>query len=178
MQEKARLLSGEDVNRALVRIAHQIVEKNHGINNLCLVGIKTRGVPIAKRIAENIKAFEGAEIPVGELDITLYRDDLKEENSDPVVSSTKIPFSMAEKTVILVDDVIFTARTARAAMDAVISMARPARIQLAVLIDRGHTELPIRPTFVGKNVPSSLSEVISVRLHETDGKTEVVICEK
>lgn len=178
MREKAKILTEEDMNRALVRVAHQIVEKNHGTKDLCLVGIKTRGVPIAERLAQNIKAFEGATVPVGELDITLYRDDLKQLNPDPVVSGTHIPFELQGKTVVLVDDVIFTARTARAAMDAVIAIARPARIQLAVLIDRGHTELPIRPNFVGKNIPSSANEVIAVRLFETDGCNEVAICER
>lgn len=178
LQEKAKILTEEDISRALVRIAHQIVEKNHGTENLCLVGIKTRGVPIATRLAQNIKAFEGALVPVGELDITLYRDDLKQLNPEPVVSGTNIPFELQGKTVVLVDDVIFTARTARAAMDAVIAIARPARIQLAVLIDRGHTELPIRPNFVGKNIPSSTDEVIAVRLKETDGCNEVAICQK
>ena len=178
LQEKAKILTEEDISRALVRIAHQIVEKNHGTENLCLVGIKTRGVPIAARLAQNIKFFEGVLVPVGELDITLYRDDLKQLNPEPVVSGTNIPFELQGKTVVLVDDVIFTARTARAAMDAVIAIARPARIQLAVLIDRGHTELPIRPNFVGKNIPSSTDEVIAVRLKETDGCNEVAICQK
>lgn len=178
MKEKAKILSGADIDRALIRIAHQIIEKNHGTDGLCLVGIKTRGVPIAARLAKNIAAIEGQQVPVGELDITLYRDDLKPDEAEPVVSSTYIPFDLHNKTVILTDDVLFTARTARAAMDAVMAIARPACIQLAVLIDRGHTELPIRPNYVGKNIPSSLSEVIAVRLSETDGNNEVLIFEK
>ena len=153
----------------MVRIAHQIVEKNHGTENLCLVGIKTRGVPIAARLAQNIKAFEGVLVPVGELDITLYRDDLKQLNPEPVVSGTNIPFELQGKTVVLVDDVIFTARTARAAMDAVIHMGRPARIRLAAMVDRGHRELPINPEYVGKNVPTARDEQIQVLAPQYDG---------
>ena len=166
-------MTQQDVDRVLVRLAHQIVEKNHGTEGLCLIGIKTRGIPLARRLAKNIADIEGSEIPVGELDIAMYRDDLSKVSTDPVVSDTNVPFPVVDKTVVLVDDVIFTGRTARAAMDAVMELGRPARIQLCALIDRGHLELPIKATYVGKNIPSSLSEVIAVRLSEQDGETGV-----
>lgn len=177
MREKSRIMDECDVERAMLRIAHQIIEKNHGVKDLYLIGIKTRGIPLAHRIAGNIKAIENADIEVGELDITLYRDDLTEIANEPAVNHTNIPFSVTDKTVVLVDDVIFTCRTARAALDAVMKIGRPAKVQLAVLIDRGHGELPIRPTFVGKNIPSSINEVIAVHLTETDGETNVDINE-
>ena len=151
MKIHATVLDEQALSRALVRISHQIAEKNHGCDNIVFVGIKTRGVPIANRMAQNIEGFEGKKIPVGTLDITLYRDDLSRVSSDPVVNRTDISFDIVDKTVILVDDVLFTGRTARAAMDAVMSIGRPAAIQLAVLVDRGHRELPIRADFVGKN---------------------------
>ncbi len=171
-------MTEEDVNRVLVRISHEILEKNHGSQNLCLIGIKTRGIPLAYRLAQNIKKIDDSEIDVGELDITLYRDDLSMVSKNPVVSQTKIPFSVEGKTVVLVDDVIFTGRTARAALEAVMEVGRPAKIQLAVLIDRGHSELPIKATYVGKNIPTSQNEVISVHLSEHDGYTDVCIKEK
>lgn len=171
-------MNESDVNRALMRISHQIVEKNHGTENLCLIGIKTRGVPIARRIAKNIKLMENVDIDVGEVDITLYRDDLTTIAKEPVLNATKIPFSVVGKTVVLVDDVIFTTRTARAALEAVIERGRPAKVELAVLIDRGHAELPIKPTYVGKNLPTSLSEVIVVHMEEYDGETNVCIYQK
>ena len=175
---KAQIMDEAGIERTLVRIAHQIVEKNHGTDGLCLVGIKTRGVPLAERLAENIQRIEGVRVPVGKLDITLYRDDLTAVSDAPVVSDTHIPFDVNGKTVVLVDDVIFTTRTARAAMDALISLGRPARIQLFALIDRGHAEFPIRPNFVGKNIPTSLREVVVVRLRETDAENSVSIYEK
>ena len=175
---KAEIMNEGDINRALIRISHQIIEKNHGTDGLCLVGIKTRGVPLAKRIAEIIKSIENVEIPVGALDITLYRDDLSALSDELVLNSTEIPFSIDKKKVILVDDVIYTCRTARAAMDAVMTLGRPDRVYLAVLIDRGHSELPIRPTFVGKNIPTSLNEIVAVNLEETDGETKVTLYEK
>jgi pyrimidine operon attenuation protein/uracil phosphoribosyltransferase len=178
MQFKSEVLNESDINRALMRISHQIVEKNHGTENLCLIGIKTRGVPIAKRIAENIKLFENVEIDVGELDITLYRDDLTTVAREPVLNATKVPFSVVGKTVVLVDDVIFTSRTARAALEAVIELGRPAKVELAVLVDRGHSELPIKATYVGKNLPTSLNEVIVVHMEEYDGETNVSIYQK
>lgn len=178
MKFKAQIMNDEDVNRAIVRISHEIIERNHGTENLCLIGIKTRGIPLAYRIAQNIKKIENRDIEVGELDITLYRDDLTMLARNPIVSDTKIPFSVEDKTIVLVDDVIFTGRTARAALDAVMSVGRPKKIQLAVLVDRGHTELPIKASYVGKNIPTSLSEVVSVHLAEHDGETNVSISEK
>ncbi len=175
---KAKIMDAASIERTLVRISHQIIEKNHGVDGLCLIGIKTRGIPLAKRIAANIRAIEGVDVPVGELDITLYRDDLSAVADAPVISHTNVPFSVAEKTVVLVDDVIFTCRTARAALDAVMELGRPARVQLFCLIDRGHAEMPIKPDYVGKNIPTSLSEIVSVRLEETDGETGVAILER
>ena len=166
------------VDRTLTRIAHEIVEKNHGTEDIALIGIKTRGYPLAMRIAAKIRAITGSDVPVGMLDITMYRDDLSRLSDSPVLSETNVPFDVRDLTVILVDDVIFTGRTARAALDAVMSLGRPARIQLFTLIDRGHLELPIKATYVGKNIPTSLSEVVSVKLTETDGETNVSILEK
>ncbi len=173
MKFKAELMNREEVMRALKRMAHQISEKNSGCDNLVLLGIKTRGIPLAKLLADFLMQIEGSKVPVGELDITLYRDDLSEIERDPVVSPPKLDFSVEGRIVVLVDDVIYTGRTARAALDAVSSMGRAARIQLAALVDRGHRELPIRPDFVGKNVPTARYEVVSVMLDETDGKTSV-----
>ena len=178
MKFKARIMSSEDIDRALIRLSHQIIEKNNGVNNLCLIGIKTRGVPLAERIAANIKRIENVDVEVGQLDITLYRDDLSKVNIDPIVNSTNIPFSIEKKIVVLVDDVIFTGRTARAALNALMSLGRPAKIQLCELIDRGHSELPIKANYVGKNIPTSLSEVVMVQLAEIDGVSSVVINEK
>ena len=175
---KAQIMDEPGVERTLVRISHQIIERNRGVDGLRLIGIRTRGVPLARRIAENIRRFEGVEVPVGELDITLYRDDLSPVADAPIVSSTRIPFPVTDTTVVLVDDVIFTCRTARAALDAVMELGRPARVQLFCLIDRGHAEMPIKPDFVGKNIPTSFSEVVSVRLSETDGETNVSILER
>ena len=178
MKFKAQIMDEAAIERTLVRIAHQIIEKNDGTDGLCLIGIKTRGIPLAERIAENISRIEGVKIPVGKLDISLYRDDLTNIADSPIVSDTSVPFDVTGKTVVLVDDVIFTCRTARAAMDAVTDLGRPARIQLFCLIDRGHSEPPIRATYVGKNIPTSLNEVVSVKLTETDGETSVSIYEK
>jgi len=166
------------MNRSLVRIAHEIVEKNKGTENLCLVGIRTRGVYLAYRLAGFIKKIEQRDIPVGVLDITLYRDDLTLIASQPVVHKTEIAFDMENKNVILADDVLYSGRTIRAAMDALIDLARPRSIQLAVLIDRGHRELPIRPDYVGKNIPTAKNETVEVHLSEADGIDEVVIVEK
>lgn len=178
MKLKAQLLNESDIDRVLVRIAHQIIEKNHGTENLCLIGIKTRGVPLAKRLADNIARIDGRQIDVGELDITLYRDDLSQVAQTPLLNDTKVEFPIEGKTVVLVDDVIFTGRTARAALDAVMKLGRPARVQLSVLIDRGHSELPIKANFVGKNIPTSLDEVVAVRLSECDGDNSVRIYSK
>ena len=174
---KAKIMDEAAVERTLVRIAHQIIEKNRGTEGLCLVGLKTRGVPLAERLADNIERIEGVRVPVGKLDITLYRDDLAAA-PDAVVSDTDLPFDINGKTVVIADDVIFTTRSARAAMDALIDRGRPARIQLFALIDRGHAEFPIKPDYVGKNIPTSLRETVAVRLKETDGETGVSIYEK
>ena len=177
MKLKADLMSPEDMKRALKRISHQIIERNHGADNLVLLGIRRRGVPLAERLSENIKNIEGVEVPVGELDITLYRDDLKLVSDDPVVNSSDVPFDITGRTVVLVDDVIYTGRTARAALDATSGLGRAARIQLAVLIDRGHRELPIRADYVGKNVPTSGNELIAVQVEEIDGTEGVNLFE-
>lgn len=178
LREKAQILDEASVERTLVRISHEIIEKNQGSGEICLIGIKTRGVPLARRLAENIKKIDGSDLPVGELDITLYRDDLDEDAEKPVISGSIIPFDVTNKTVILVDDVLYTCRTARAAMDAVTDLGRPARIQLFAFVDRGHAELPIKANYVGKNIPTSHNEVVSVKLRETDGETNVSILEK
>jgi pyrimidine operon attenuation protein/uracil phosphoribosyltransferase len=167
-------MTSEDIKRTLTRIAHEIIEKNRAIEHLVLVGMHTRGVPLAKRLAANIKNFKRIEIPVGALDINLYRDDLSSLKLQAIVSGTNIPFSIDGKPLVLVDDVLFTGRSTRAAMDALTDLGRPQSIQLAVLIDRGHRELPIRPDFIGKNIPSSRQEEIQVHLDETDGTDEVV----
>lgn len=177
LEFRAEILDQAATERALVRIAHQIVEKDKTTDGLCLIGIRTRGVPLARRLAENLRRIEGTEVPVGELDITLYRDDLSTVAESPVVSGSRLDFDVTGKTVVLCDDVIYTGRTARAAMEAVMALGRPARIQLFALIDRGHRELPIRPDFVGKNIPTAHGEVVSVRLEETDGETCVKLFE-
>lgn len=177
MEFRSELMDKSAVERALVRIAHQIIEKNKSADDLCLIGIQTRGVPLAARLVENIRSIEGADVPVGQLDITLYRDDLSAIADNPILNATDIPFNVTGKTVVLCDDVIFTGRTARAALDAVMALGRPARIQLFALIDRGHRELPIRPDYVGKNIPTSRNEIVSVRLSEADGETCVKLFE-
>jgi len=175
MPEKV-LLTSREIGRALARIAHEIVERNKGAECVVLVGMRTRGVPLAKRIAEIIEGFEGTPIPVGTLDIGLYRDDISpSELKPPNKSYTDIPTSIANRRVILVDDVLYTGRSIRAAMDALMDMGRPSSIQLAVLIDRGHRELPIRADYVGKNIPSSQDEEIQVQLEEIDGVDGVII---
>ena len=172
-QYKATIMDSVAVERALRRISHEILEKNGGSENLCLVGIKRRGVPIAEIIAENISSFENVKIPVGNLDITFYRDDLEKAFEEPDLKMTQIPFDITGKTVILVDDVLFTGRTARAAMEGIMKHGRAAAIRLAVLIDRGHRELPIRGDYVGKNVPTSKTEGVSVRIPPYDDITAV-----
>jgi pyrimidine operon attenuation protein/uracil phosphoribosyltransferase len=175
MPEKV-LLTSREIGRALARIAHEIVEKNKGAEGIVLVGMRTRGVPLAKRIAEIIKSFERTSTPVGTLDIGLYRDDISPSELKPANQShTNIPTNITDRRVILVDDVLYTGRSIRAAMDALMDMGRPSSIQLAVLIDRGHRELPIRADYVGKNIPSSTDEEIQVQLEEIDGVDEVVI---
>jgi len=179
MSKKALVLDEQAIRRGLTRIAHEIIEKNKGIDNCILVGIRTRGIYIANRLAEKISQIEGKGIPVGELDITLYRDDLSEKtsNHEPLVKGSDIPTSIQDLKVILVDDVLYTGRTVRAGMDALMDMGRPSSIQLAVLVDRGHRELPIRADYVGKNIPTSSSEKIIVELVEVDGHDEVNIYE-
>ena len=176
--EKTVLMDEQGINRALVRISHEIVEKNKGVEDIVLVGIRSRGVPLAERIAEAIANIEGQKPPVGILDITLYRDDLSHLSYQPVVGPTTMPVDLDRKTVVLVDDVLYTGRTIRAALDAVMDMGRPHAIQLAVLVDRGHRELPIRADYVGKNVPTSSKEIISVLIQEIDNEDRVVIREE
>ncbi|HHZ17401.1 MAG TPA: bifunctional pyr operon transcriptional regulator/uracil phosphoribosyltransferase PyrR [Clostridia bacterium] len=178
MREKARLLDREGIRRSLTRIAHEILEKNKGTEELILIGIRRRGVPLAVRLAELIQQIEGVEIPVGKLDITLYRDDLTALSDYPLVRGTDIPCDITAKKIVLVDDVLYTGRTIRAAMDALMDIGRPFLIQLAVLIDRGHRELPIRADYVGKNVPTSRKENIKVMLQEIDDDEVVIIEEK
>lgn len=177
MIEKAKLMDEQAIARAITRISHEIIEKNKGIDDVVLVGIKTRGVPIANRICKKIEQIEGKIVNTGELDITLYRDDLKKVNIDPILNGSNIEFDINDKIVILVDDVLYTGRTVRSALDAVIDLARPRSIQLAVLVDRGHRELPITANYVGKNVPTSKNEIISVRLSEIDNEDSVTIKE-
>ena len=179
MREKARILDAQGIRRTLSRMAHEILEKNKGTEDLLLIGIHRRGVPLAKRISHRILEIEGQVVPVGALDITSYRDDLSLLHESPIVHQTEVPCSVTHKRVVLVDDVLFTGRTVRAAMDAVMDLGRPRCIQLAVLVDRGHRELPIRPDYVGKNVPTSKKEIVEVRLPEIDGVEEeaVVILE-
>ena len=175
--DKTVLMDGDGIRRALTRISHEIVEKNHGVQDIVLVGIRTRGVPIAERLAEEIECIEGQRPPVGVLDITLYRDDLSTLSYQPIVHPTQMPVDITSKTIVLADDVLYTGRTIRAALDALIDMGRPTTIQLAVLIDRGHRELPIRADYVGKNVPTATREVVSVQLSDTDKAEQVVIRE-
>ncbi|MEH7415468.1 bifunctional pyr operon transcriptional regulator/uracil phosphoribosyltransferase PyrR [Neobacillus drentensis] len=180
MTQKALVLDEQAINRALTRIAHQIIEKNKGIEECVLVGIRTRGIYLAKRLASRIEEIEGNPIPVGEIDITLYRDDLtkKTETLEPLVKGSDIPVEISDKKVILVDDVLYTGRTVRAGLDALMDIGRPASIQLAVLVDRGHRELPVRADYVGKNVPTSSDEKIVVQLTEVDNIDQVSIFDK
>ena len=169
------ILDSNDINSAIRRMAHEIIEKNKGMSNLCLVGIQKGGVILAERLASQIESIEGGNIQVGKLDITLYRDDLNTKEEQPVVKRTEIPCSIDDKTVILVDDVLFTGRSIRAAMDALIDFGRPAYIQLAVLIDRGHRELPIRADYAGKNIPTSFNDLVQVNLEKENNKDKVVL---
>ena len=169
------IMTADDVRRTLARIAHEIIERNRTMSDLILVGMRTRGVPLAQRLAANILNFEGTQVPVGAVDISLYRDDLDSRDLKPVVNSTQIPTDVGGKTIVLVDDVLFTGRSTRAALDALIDYGRPGTIQLAVLVDRGHRELPIRADYIGKNIPSARSEEIRVELTETDGQDRVAI---
>jgi pyrimidine operon attenuation protein/uracil phosphoribosyltransferase len=170
-----QVMDADRMGRALTRIAHEILERNRGTNEIALVGIRTRGVPLARRIAHSLREINGDEVPTGALDITLYRDDLMRHavSAQPVVRRTEIPFSIDDKRILLVDDVLYTGRTIRAALDALIEFGRPKAIQLVVLVDRGHRELPIKADFVGKNIPTALSQSVQVHLQEIDGRDEV-----
>ena len=171
------VMDGDRIGKTLTRIAHEIVERNRGVEELALVGIRSRGVPLARRLARSIKEISGHEVPTGALDITLYRDDLMRHavGAQPVVKSTDIPFSIDDRRILLVDDVLYTGRTIRAALDALIEFGRPRLIQLVVLVDRGHRELPIKADYVGKNIPTARDESVQVKLHELDGVDEVVV---
>jgi pyrimidine operon attenuation protein / uracil phosphoribosyltransferase len=176
MKEKSLILSESDIERILKRISHEIIERNKGSQNLVFIGIQKRGVPLAERIAKNIALLEDNEINIGKLDITFYRDDISKKIL-PQIQMTDIPFKIDERDIILIDDVLFTGRTIRAALDAIIDFGRPKTIQLVVLIDRGHRELPIRADYVGKNIPTSANEFVEVKLQETDKEDKVTLCE-
>ncbi len=175
--QKAAIMNSHEMNRAVKRMAHEIVEANKGIDNLVLLGIQRRGVTLAKMLGEAVAQVEGSTVPQGSLDITFYRDDLSKLGPAPQVASTEMPFDVTDKIVILVDDVLYTGRTVRAALDVIMDWGRPRAIRLAVLVDRGHRELPIRPDFVGKNVPTSGKEIIKVKVTEFDDTQEVVVGE-
>ena len=177
VREKAQIMDGAAIQRVLTRVAHEIVEKNTGTADLVLIGLRSRGVDLARRLSKRLKEIDGVDVPVGALDITLYRDDLGKGGPQPAVRRTEIPFSIENKKVILVDDVLYTGRTIRAAMDGLMDLGRPRTIQLAVLVDRGHRELPIRADYVGKNVPTAKTEQVQVMLQEEDGVDRVVILE-
>jgi len=178
LREKGQLMSSSEIERTMIRLAHQIIEKNDGTDRLVLVGIKRRGVPLANRLAHIISRIEGKPVPVGTLDITLYRDDLSTIDSKPVVQKMDIGAPITSMQVILVDDVLYTGRTTRAALDALFDQGRPARVQLLVLVDRGHRELPIEASFVGRQVQTSARECIEVKLQETDGLEKILLLEK
>ncbi len=178
MKVKKEIIDSDAMGRAITRIAHEILEKNKGTKDLVLIGIRTRGVPLAERLASKIEEIEGVNIKTGILDITLYRDDLSTVSQQPIVHRTEIPFDITGKRVVLVDDVLFTGRTVRAALDALIDLGRPKQIQLAIMVDRGHRELPIRADFVGKNLPTSKREVVDVNFEEIDGRDLVLLLEK
>lgn len=177
MQLKANLLDKNAIRRSLIRISHEIIEKNKGVEDIILIGIKRRGYPLAKRLSEQIKNIEGVEIPVGYVDITLYRDDIEPKTEQPEVQTLVTESSIKERKVIIVDDVLYTCRTVRAAIDAILDFERPKNIQLAVLIDRGHKELPIRADYVGKNIPTSKNEIVAVQIEEIDKEDSVKIYE-
>ena len=175
MREKARVMDGEAIRRSLVRVAHEVLEHHKGADRLALAGIRTRGAILAQRLAKELETIDSHPVPVGALDITLYRDDLSRIAPNPIVRSTEIPFDVTDRDLVLVDDVLFTGRTIRAALNALNDLGRPRTIQLAVLVDRGHRELPIRADYVGKNIPTSLQEHIEVRLTELDETDEVML---
>ena len=177
MKQKAQIMDATAISRAMARITHEIIERNQGAGNICLLGVRRRGLPLATMLARNVKRFENIVIPLGYLDITKHRDDLTEAEKSEKSAACHFPCDIRDKTVIIVDDVLYTGRTARAALEAVFAFDRPQAVQLAVLVDRGHRELPIRPDYVGKNVPTSHSETVSVRVSEIDGEDAVYICD-
>lgn len=177
VKEKGTVMDEIQIRRALMRISHEILERNSGAQNIVIVGIRKRGDSLAKRIKEQIKDIESVDIPFGVLDITLYRDDFTTIDYKPIVGKTEIPFDVTGKIVVLIDDVLYTGRTVRAALDAIVDFGRPKEIQLAVLVDRGHRELPIRPDYIGKNVPTSENEFVEVRVKEVDGEDRVILKE-
>ena len=177
MKRKNMIMDESAMRRALARITHEIIERNRGVENICLLGVKRRGIYLSDMLAENIKKFEGIDVPRGHLDITLHRDDIRDADKQGAQQACIIDCNIREKTVIIVDDVLYTGRTARAALEAVFAVARPKAVQLAVLIDRGHRELPIRPDYVGKNVPTSKNELVAVSVSEIDGENGVYICD-
>ena len=178
LKRKSQILDSEGISKAIKRIAHEILERNKEKEALAIIGIKYRGMFLAERIAKEIGGIAGIDVPVGAIDITLYRDDLTQVAEQPVVHATDIEFDISGKIIVLVDDVLFTGRTVRCALDELIDFGRPRMIQLAVLIDRGHREFPIRPDYIGKSVPTSLKEVVEVKMKESDGEEEVVLCQK
>ncbi len=178
MQIKTKILDEMSIKRSLVRITHEIIERNKGALDICLLGVKSRGEPLAKTLHDNILEFEGVDVPVGYLDITLHRDDISKEDKLVKAGANYIPCDIQDKTVIIVDDVLYTGRTARAAIESVFAIARPKSIQLAVLIDRGHRELPLKPDYIGKNVPTSRDEKVAVMINEIDGEDGVFICKQ
>ena len=174
---KAKIIDENGLKRTIVRLAHEIIEKNKGTERLVIVGIRTRGAYLAERIIKEIEKIEGVILPLGNLDITMYRDDFRQRLKQPVIQQTDIPFNIDEKNIVLIDDVLYTGRTTRAALDALMSFGRPAQIQLAVLVDRGHRELPIKPDYVGKNIPTSIGEEIQVKMKEVDDEDCVLLVE-
>lgn len=178
LREKAQLMSASEIERTLVRLAHEIIEKNNGINDLALVGIRRRGVPLAQRLGKIVQRIEGTAIPVGTLDISLYRDDLSTVGPKPIVQKSEVGCPVTDMNIVLIDDVLYTGRTTRAALDALVDHGRPRRVQLLVLIDRGHRELPIEAGFVGRTVQTTRNEIIEVKLQETDGMEKVLLVEK
>ncbi len=175
---KSEIMNEADIQRALVRMAHEVLEKNHGAEDLVLIGVRTRGIYLAQRLAAVIKEVEGADLPVGVLDITLYRDDIAVKGGIPIVGESEVPFDINGKKVVLCDDVLYTGRTIRAALDAIFDLGRPSFVRLAVLVDRGHRELPIRADYVGKNIPTALRETVEVRFDENDGYDTVILKEE
>lgn len=178
MVQKAQIMDEAAVKRALARITHEIIERNRGVEDLCILGIRRRGVPLAEILCENIRRFEGTSVPLGTLDITMNRDDLHPDEKKATAVGSEIPVDVTDKTVLIVDDVLYTGRTARAAIETVFSFGRPKAVQLVALVDRGHRELPIRPDYVGKNLPTAKTEMVAVLTEKMDGETAVYICDR